>query len=132
MSMTDPIADLLTRIRNAQSSGHATTTSPSSMMRKKILEVLAEEGYIRGYSEQEASKNIKTLTIELKYAEGKPVIQELVRISKPGRRVYTDVRGIKPVHSGLGINILSTSQGVMSEITAREKNLGGEVICQVF
>lgn len=132
MSMTDPISDMLTRIRNALRAGHSVTQSPSSKLRKQVLDVLKEEGYIRGYTEQELRPNIKVLSIELKYTAGEPVIQELVRISKPGRRVYVSVDKIKPVHSGLGINILSTSQGVLSEIKAREKNLGGEVICQVF
>lgn len=132
MSMTDPIADLLTRIRNAQRIGHQVVASPSSRMRKQVLDVLQSEGYIRGYREKEVRQNVLALEVELKYNEAEPVIQEIRRVSKPGRRVYVAVDKIKSVKSGLGINILSTSRGVMSDTEARKQNLGGEVICQVF
>lgn len=132
MCMTDSIADLLTRIRNAQRVGHSTVAAPASKMHKRVLDVLKNEGYIRGYGEKDVRKNIQNLEIELKYSEGLPVIQEIVRVSKPGRRVYVSVDEIKCVKSGLGINIISTPLGVMSDTEARKLHVGGEVICQVF
>ena len=129
--VTDPIGDLLTRIRNGQLRRVSKIRSPNSRLRVRLLDVLQEEGYIRGYAEVE-QKDHKELEIELKYHEGLPVIQELKRISTPGRRVYSSVRELKPHRQGLGVSILSTPQGVMTDTTAKEKNVGGEVLCQVF
>ncbi len=127
----DPIGDLLTRIRNGQMRRKAKITSPNSHLRIRLLDVLQEEGYIRGYAEVEV-KGHKELEIELKYHEGQPVIRELKRISTPGRRVYSSVADLKPHRQGLGVSILSTPQGLMTDTSAREKNVGGEVLCQVF
>ncbi|MGN6149267.1 MAG: 30S ribosomal protein S8 [Rhizomicrobium sp.] len=131
MAITDPVGDLLTRIRNGQLRGTATIKSPNSKLRVRVLDVLQAEGFIRGYAEVEA-KGRKELEIELKYHEGKPVIRELKRVSTPGRRVYAGVSELKPHRQGLGVSIISTPQGVMTDSTAREKNVGGEVLCQVF
>src|SRR3954471_4642139 len=127
----DPIGDLLTRIRNGQMRHLAKVNSPNSRLRVRLLDVLQEEGYIRGYAEVEV-KGHKELEIELKYHEGKPVIRELKRISTPGRRVYSSVSDLKPHRQGLGVSILSTPKGLMTDTTAKEKNVGGEVLCQVF
>ena len=132
MATTDPIADLLTRIRNGQLRGKSKITSPNSRLRVSLLDVLQAEGFIRGYAEVEFKGGIKQLEIELKYHEGRPVIRELKRISTPGRRVYASVKELKPHRQGLGVSIVSTPQGVMTDSTAREKNVGGEVLCQVF
>jgi small subunit ribosomal protein S8 len=131
--ITDPIGDLLTRIRNGQLRGTAKIKSPNSRLRIRLLDVLQEEGYIRGYAEVEFKETgRKELEIELKYHEGRPVIRELKRVSTPGRRVYASVKEMKPHRQGLGVSIISTPQGVMTDSTAREKNVGGEVLCQVF
>ena len=127
----DPIGDLITRIRNGQMRRLATIKSPNSRLRIRLLDVLQEEGYIRGYAEVEL-KGHKELEIELKYHDGEPVIRELKRVSTPGRRVYSSVSELKPHRQGLGISILSTPQGVMTDQSAREKNVGGEILCQVF
>src|ERR1700742_1235516 len=127
----DPIGDLLTRIRNGQLRRMAKVKSPNSRLRVRLLDVLQEEGYIRGYAEVE-TKGHKELEIELKYHEGEPFIRKLKRISTPGRRVYSSVSELKPHRQGLGVSILSTPKGVMTDITAREQNVGGEVLCQVF
>lgn len=132
MAINDPIGDLLSRIRNGQTRGLAKITTPASKLRARVLEVLRDEGYIRGYAEVQFKSGPKQFEVELKYHEGRPVIRELTRISKPGRRVYNSVNELKPYRGGLGISILSTPQGVMSDSVAREKNVGGEVICQVF
>jgi small subunit ribosomal protein S8 len=129
--LTDPIGDLITRIRNAQMRGLRKISSPASKLRARVLDVLATEGYIRGYAEVETDAR-RELEIELKYAEGRPVIREISRVSTPGRRIYTSIKDLKPVRNGLGISILSTPQGVMSDASARDKNVGGEVLCQVF
>jgi small subunit ribosomal protein S8 len=131
MTMTDPVADLLTRIRNGQLRGLAKIKSPNSRLRASLLDVLKEEGFIRSYTEVETSGR-RELEIELKYHEGQPVIRELKRVSTPGRRVYTSVKDLKPHRQGLGVSIVSTPQGVMTDTHAREKNVGGEVLCQVF
>jgi small subunit ribosomal protein S8 len=131
MNISDPLGDMLTRIRNAQMRGMSKVVSPASKMRARVLDVLADEGYIRGYAAIEKGGH-KSLEIELKYYEGQPVISEIKRISKPGRRVYSSVTDIPLVRNGLGISILSTSQGVMSDNAARTKNIGGEVLCRVF
>ena len=132
MAITDPIGDLLTRIRNGQLRGKAQQQSPNSRQRVRVLEVLQAEGFIRGYAEVEFKGGRRELEIELKYHEGRPVIRELTRISTPGRRVYASVRELRPHRSGLGLSIVSTPQGVMTDTNAREKNVGGEVICRVF
>ncbi len=132
MSMTDPLGDMLTRIRNGQHARKTVVSSPASKLRANVLEVLKREGYIRGYSQTELRPGIAELQIELKYHEGTPVIREISRVSKPGRRVYKKVKDMPRVASGLGIAILSTPRGVMSDAEARAANVGGEVLCQVF
>jgi small subunit ribosomal protein S8 len=132
MAVSDPIGDLLARIRNGQMRGAAKVKSPFSRQRVRVLDVLQAEGFIRGYAEVEFKGGTKELEIELKYHEGRPVIRELKRISTPGRRVYASVRDLRPHRSGLGLSIVSTPQGVMTDTSAREKNVGGEVICLVF
>ncbi|MEZ5986389.1 30S ribosomal protein S8 [Hyphomonas sp.] len=131
MNISDPLGDMLTRIRNAQMRGMSTVVTPASKLRGRVLEVLMSEGYIRGYTEIEKDGH-KNLEIELKYYEGQPVISEIKRVSKPGRRVYSSVSDIPLVRNGLGISILSTSKGVMSDNVARAENVGGEVLCRVF
>lgn len=132
MAVSDPIGDLLARIRNGQLRGASKVKSPNSRQRVRVLDVLQAEGFIRGYAEMEFKGGRRELEIELKYHEGRPVIRELERISTPGRRVYASVRDLKPHRSGLGLSIVSTPQGVMTDTNAREKNVGGEVICRVF
>jgi len=132
MSMTDPIGDMLTRIRNGQRAGKSVVSTPASKMRERVLEVLHREGYIRGYSRAEFAQGKRELLIELKYYEGEPVIQRIERVSTPGRRVYSSIKKLPRVANGLGIAILSTPRGVMSDNEAREHNVGGEIICQVF
>ena len=131
MSMTDPVGDLLARIRNGQSRGLNTIKSPASRLRASLLDVLKSEGYIRGYTQVEQLGK-RELEIELKYHEGRPVIRELKRVSTPGRRVYTSVKDLKPHRQGLGVAIVSTPKGVMTDAHARDANVGGEVLCQVF
>lgn len=132
MSFSDPLGDMLTRIRNGQKAMKSSVTSPSSKLRMSVLEVLKQEGYIRGYSEENVSKGIDQLKIELKYFENQPVIQRLDRVSKPGRRVYAKIKDLKPINNGLGIVVLSTPKGVISDGKARELNVGGEILCNVF
>jgi small subunit ribosomal protein S8 len=132
MAINDPIGDLLARIRNGQMRGLAKIATPASKLRGRLLDVLKSEGFIRGYAEIEMKGKPKQFEIELKYHEGRPVIRELTRISTPGRRVYNAVSELKPHRGGLGISILSTPQGVMSDTDARAKNVGGEVLCRVF
>ena len=133
MAITDPIGDLLARIRNGQLRGTAKIKSPNSRLRVRLLDVLQQEGYIRGYTEVEfKDTGRKELEIELKYHEGRPVIRELKRVSTPGRRVYASVKELKPHRQGLGVSILSTPKGLMTDNSAREQNVGGEVLCQVF
>jgi small subunit ribosomal protein S8 len=130
MQMNDPVGDLLTRIRNAQRRGRSSVQSPSSKLRVHVLEVLQREGYIRGFTEVEKDGR-KELDIELKYYDGAPVISEIRRVSKPGRRVYSAVRDLPLVRNGLGISVLSTPKGVMSDTEARTQNVGGEILCRV-
>ena len=130
--MNDPLGDMLTRIRNAQMRGKSTTQSPSSKLRKWVLDVLADEGYIRGYEDTTDKKGHPAIEISLKYYEGEPVIRELKRVSKPGRRVYLGSNDIPQVRQGLGVSIVSTSKGVMTDANARSANVGGEVLCTVF
>ena len=132
MSMTDPIGDMLARIRNGQRAGKGSVHSPASRLRERVLEVLQREGYIRGYSRTDYDKGKPELSIELKYYEGEPVIQQIKRVSTPGRRVYSSVKQLPHVANGLGISILTTPHGVLSDTEAREANVGGEIICQVF
>ena len=130
--MNDPIGDMLTRIRNAQMRGKSTVSTPASKLRAWVLDFLADEGYIRGYEKTSSTDGHGAIEISLKYFDGVPVIKELKRISKPGRRVYLGVKDIPQVRQGLGVSIVSTPQGVMSDANARAKNVGGEVICTVF
>jgi len=132
MSMTDPISDMLTRIRNGLQARKSVVASPASKTRQRILDVLEREGFIRGYSRIEQDGNKAELSIELKYHEGEPVIRTINRVSKPGRRVYSSVNDLPRVHNGLGISIVSTPKGVLSDAEAREGNVGGEVLCTVF
>ncbi|MEL6289431.1 MAG: 30S ribosomal protein S8 [Pseudomonadota bacterium] len=132
MPVSDPIGDMLTRIRNAQMRRKDKVSTPASKMRARVLDVLASEGYIRGYSEITVKGAQPELEIELKYHNGEPVIKSLRRVSKPGRRVYSPVKDIPTVMNGLGVSILSTPKGVMSDTQAREERVGGEVICSIF
>jgi small subunit ribosomal protein S8 len=132
MNVTDPIGDLLARIRNAQQRGKSKVTTPASKMRERVLEVLQQEGYIRGFSVTEKSGGQAEIEIELKYFDGEPVIKNIKRVSKPGRRVYASVESLPVVYRGLGISIVSTSKGIMSDTEARANNVGGEVLCAVF
>jgi small subunit ribosomal protein S8 len=131
MNLNDPVGDLITRIRNAQMRGRATVTSPASTLRARLLDVLVEEGYVRGYGEIEKDGK-KELEVQLKYFEGAPVITEIARVSKPGRRVYSSIKDLGLVRNGLGVSILSTPKGVMSDAAARTANVGGEVLCRVY
>ena len=132
MTMSDPLGDMLTRIRNAQTRGKSKVVTPASKLRGWVLDVLAEEGFIRGYSKVEYADGKSEFEIELKYSEGEPVIREIERVSKPGRRVYSSVKAMPTFHNGLGISILSTPKGIMSDAAAREQNVGGEILCRVF
>ncbi|HIJ42775.1 MAG: 30S ribosomal protein S8 [Rhodospirillales bacterium] len=132
MSMTDPLGDMLTRIRNGQRARKNAIVAPSSKLRMNVLNVLKREGFIRGYSHYEVRSGIREIKIELKYHDGDPVIREISRVSKPGRRVYSKIKDLSRVYNGLGIAILSTPRGVMSDAEARDANIGGEVLCQVF
>ena len=132
MSMSDPLGDMLTRIRNGQRARKSTVNAPASTLRSNVLEVLKREGFIRGYSQFEIKPGINELKIELKYHDGKPVIRKISRISTPGRRVYSGIKDLPKVYNGLGISIISTPRGVMSDAEARAANVGGEVLCQVF
>jgi small subunit ribosomal protein S8 len=130
--MNDSLGDLLTRIRNAQERRRPTVSSPASKLRARVLDVLKDEGYIRGYSRVDHKNGHSELEIELKYANGQPAIRDIRRVSKPGRRVYKAVRDLATVANGLGVAILSTPKGVMSDTRAREENVGGEILCSVF
>ena len=132
MSMSDPLGDMITRIRNGQSARKAVVSSPASRLRANVLEVLKREGYIRDYSAVEVRQGISELKIELKYHEGLPVLSEIKRVSTPGRRVYSGIKDLARIYNGLGIAVLSTPQGVLSDNEARVANVGGEVLCQVF
>lgn len=132
MAMNDPLGDMLTRIRNAQMRRRPKVSTPASGMRARVLDVLQDEGYIRGYTRVELKGELPQFEIELKYYNGQPAIREIERISKPGRRVYSPVKNIPTVANGLGVAILSTPKGVMSDQKAREANVGGEIICSIF
>jgi small subunit ribosomal protein S8 len=131
MNLNDPLGDMITRIRNAQLRGKSKVTSPKSTLRANVLNVLQSEGYIRSWGEVEMDGHTQ-LEIELKYYEGAPVIQEIKRVSTPGRRVYSSIKDLGLVRNGLGISILSTPKGVMSDNAARTENVGGEVLCRVY
>jgi small subunit ribosomal protein S8 len=130
--VNDPLGDMLTRIRNAQLRKLPKVVTPASKLRARVLDVLVEEGYIRGYTRVERGGGKAELEIELKYSNGQPAIRKISRVSKPGRRVYSPVKELKPVANGLGVAILSTPKGVMSDWRAREENVGGEILCNVF
>ena len=132
MALNDPLGDLIARIHNAQMRKKPKVTSPGSNLRSRVLEVLKNEGYIRGYATVEHSDGRKELEIELKYFDGAPVIREIARVSKPGRRVYASVKALPRINNGLGIAILSTPKGVMADHEARDQNVGGEILCTVF
>ncbi|MCU0816307.1 MAG: 30S ribosomal protein S8 [Cypionkella sp.] len=132
MSVNDPLGDMLTRIRNAQLRGKSTVATPASTLRARVLDVLAAEGYIRGYEKSPTANGQGEFVISLKYYEGEPVIREVKRVSKPGRRVYMGVKELPSVRNGLGVSIISTPKGVMSDAAARSANVGGEVLCTVF
>jgi len=132
MSMTDPIGDMLTRIRNGQQARKDSVLTPASKLRARVLDVLQREGYIRGYSDADIAGAQANLRIDLKYFEGQPAIQHVARVSKPGRRVYSGATDLPRIRNGLGIVIVSTPKGVLSDAEAREQNVGGEVLCQVF
>jgi small subunit ribosomal protein S8 len=132
MSMSDPLGDMLARIKNGQHAQKTVIECPHSNLRASVCEVLQSEGFIRGFSAVELENNKKNLMIELKYDEGQPVIRELKRISKPGRRVYSKIKDLQPYHNGLGVSVISTPQGVMTDHKARNENIGGEVLCQIF
>jgi small subunit ribosomal protein S8 len=130
--MSDPLGDLLTRIRNGQRAHKAFVSAPASKVHVNVLDVLKREGYIRGWSCEDLRPGIAELRVELKYVDGEPAIREITRVSKPGRRVYSKVVDLPRVYNGLGISVLSTPRGVMSDNEARAANVGGEVICRVF
>jgi small subunit ribosomal protein S8 len=132
MSLSDPIGDMLTRIRNAQLRRRDVVTTPASTLRGRVLDVLKSEGYIRGYSESKMDNGVAQFDIELKYSDSTPVIRTIERVSRPGRRVYASVKNIPSVANGLGVSILSTPKGVMADHEAKAQNLGGEVLCRVF
>jgi small subunit ribosomal protein S8 len=132
MSFNDPLGDMLTRIRNAQLRAKSKVSTPGSKLRARVLDVLQTEGYIRGYATVEHSDGRTEFEIELKYFDGTPVIQEIARVSKPGRRVYASVKALPRIHNGLGVAILSTPKGVMADHAARDANVGGEILCTVF
>ncbi|WP_420347531.1 30S ribosomal protein S8 [Pelagibius sp.] len=132
MAMSDPLGDMLTRIRNGQRTGKSKVRAPASKMRANVLEVLQREGYIRGFKTEDVHSGFSEVEIELKYNDGAPVIQEISRVSRPGRRVYSKIKELPRFYNGLGITILSTPRGVMSDQEARAANVGGEVLCRVF
>jgi small subunit ribosomal protein S8 len=132
MSLSDPLGDMLTRIRNAQRAKQTRVIAPASSLRANVLDVLKREGYIRAWRIEELRPGVRQLEIELKYSEGEPAIKEISRVSKPGRRVYSKIKDLPKHYNGLGISILSTPRGVMSDTEARAANVGGEVLCRVF
>ena len=132
MTMSDPLGDMLTRIRNGQRARSSSVVSPASSVRANVLEVLRREGYIRGFTKVDVRPGVAEFTIELKYSDGEPVIKEISRVSKPGRRIYSKIADLPKVYNGLGIAILSTPRGVMSDGEARAANVGGEILCRVF
>ncbi len=132
MQLSDPLGDMLTRIRNGLRARQSRVRSPASRLRSDVLDVLKREGYIRAWRAEDLRPGVRQLEIELKYSEGEPAIKEITRVSKPGRRVYSKIKELPKIYSGLGISILSTPRGVMSDLEARAANVGGEVLCRVF
>ena len=132
MSMSDPLGDMLTRIRNGQRARKSVIQSPASKARANVLEVLQREGYIRGFSREEIRPGVAELKIELKYLDGEPVIREITRVSKPGRRIYSKIQDLPRIYNGLGIAILSTPRGVMSGKKARKAGVGGEILLEIY
>ena len=132
MAMSDPLGDMLTRIRNGQRIGKSVVNAPASRLRSNVLEVLKREGYIRDFNTAGERTGVSELQIELKYNDGQPVIQDISRVSRPGRRVYSKIKELPRYYNGLGITILSTPRGVMSDQEARAANVGGEILCRVF
>jgi small subunit ribosomal protein S8 len=132
MAVNDPLGDMIARIKNAATRRRSKLLTPASKLRQRVLDVLQAEGYIRGYSVLEEPGEFPQFEIELKYYDGQPVIAEIARVSKPGRRVYSSIKDLKPIKNGLGISILSTPKGVMSDTAARDLNVGGEVLCRVY
>ena len=132
MALNDPLGDMLARIHNAQMRNKSKVSTPASRLRRYVLDVLKSEGFIRGYADVEHSNRHAELEIELKYFDGEPVIREIARVSKPGRRVYASVKNLPRVNNGLGVAILSTPKGVMADHAARDANVGGEILCTVF
>jgi len=130
--MNDPVGDMIARIKNAAERRRSKVTTPASRLRQRVLDVLQSEGYIRGYSSSVSDRGFPQFEIELKYYDGEPVIAEIARVSKPGRRVYSKIKELPRVYAGLGVSILSTPRGVMSDAEARAANVGGEVLCRVF
>jgi small subunit ribosomal protein S8 len=130
--VNDPIGDMIARIKNAAERKRSKVSTPASKLRGRVLDVLQTEGYIRGYALVEETGKHPEFEIELKYYDGEPVIAEIARVSKPGRRVYSSIKDLKPIRNGLGISILSTPKGVMSDAAARDQNVGGEVLCRVY
>jgi small subunit ribosomal protein S8 len=131
MNLNDPVGDLITRIRNAQMRGRSKLTTPASTLRTRVLQVLKDEGYIRDFRDIENDGH-KEIEVELKYFEGAPAIHEIQRVSKPGRRVYSSIKDLRLVRNGLGISNVSTPKGVMSDAAARDANVGGEIVCEVY
>ena len=132
MMINDPLSDMIARMKNAATRKRSSVLTPASRLRQRVLDVLQDEGYIRGYSLVQNPGEFPQFEIELKYFDGQPVIAEIARVSKPGRRVYSAINDLKPIKNGLGISILSTSKGVMSDAAARDANVGGEVLCRVY
>ena len=132
MAVNDPIGDMIARIKNAAMRKRGKVSTPASKLRQRVLDVLQDEGYIRGYALVQKPGEFPEFEIELKYFDGEPVIAEIARVSKPGRRVYSSIGDLKPIKNGLGISILSTSKGVMSDTAARDANVGGEVLLRVY
>ena len=132
MSMSDPLADMIARIRNGQKARKAQVAVPAAKLHTAVLGVLKDEGYIRGFADKEIRKDVRETIVDLRYHEGQPAIREIERISSPGRRVYSGIKTLARPHGGLGVAIVSTPQGVMSDSAARTKNVGGEVICRVY
>jgi len=132
MTVSDPLGDMLTRIRNGQRARQAVVAAPASKFRANVLDVLKREGYIRGFSHEQIRPGVAELRIELKYVDGEPVIREISRVSKPGRRIYSKIGDLPRIYNGLGISILSTPRGVMSDNEARAAKVGGEILCRVF
>ncbi len=132
MSMSDPLADMIARIRNGQKARKAQVAVKAAKLHTAVLGVLKDEGYIRGFADKEIRKGVRETIVDLRYHEGQPAIREIERISSPGRRVYSGIKSLARPHGGLGVAIVSTPQGVMSDSAARTKNVGGEVICRVY